>query len=150
WPKFGNVDNFDLFVPSRSATAFIAHLTTVEGYALQDIDVHGARNGCSVADTTYWQGVSSQVTLCKGDRTIDVLGVGIGDEWDRVLLPIAMSWATILINYATADEVCITYPTLTLQGKTLVRWAHALDATFPGGTNMVQLDKYHARGVEFR
>ncbi len=151
WPGFGQVTNYDLFVPTSAASAVIAHLTTVEGYTLDAIDVHHGRNGCMVGDTAYWSGVSSHVTLRRGtSTTIDVLGVGMADEWDRVLLPIARSWATILINFATADKVTITYPTLTLQGKALFRLSHALDASFPGGTSMPEMEKYQARGVQFR
>ncbi len=149
-PTMPDITDYDLFVPARSATAFIAHLTAVEGYKLDDIDVHPAHNGCMVNDTKYWSGVSSHVKLRKAGRTVDVLGVGVGDEWDRVLLPIARAWVTLLINYASADELCITYPSLTLQGKALVRWEHAFDASFPGDTTMLELEKYRARGIEFR
>ncbi|TFK88577.1 hypothetical protein K466DRAFT_450944, partial [Polyporus arcularius HHB13444] len=139
YPTMTDVTDYDLFVPARSATAFIAHLIQVEGYGLYNRD-----------DIDYWSGVSSHVKLRKEGRTVDVLGVGVGDEWDRVLLPIARAWATLLINYATADELCITYPSLTLQGKALLRLEHTLDVSFPGGTNMVEVQKYQDRGIEFR
>ncbi|RDX42764.1 hypothetical protein OH76DRAFT_1488389 [Lentinus brumalis] len=149
-PVFRGAHDYDIFVPVDGVAALIYHLVVVEGYHGEAVERHHPANGCLVGDVRYLSGIGKQVTLSNGTIEVDIIGVGAGDAWDRADVPIASAWATILMNFVTPGDIVLTYPTLTLLGRSLIQWDRVLHPSFPGGVQVQELDKYQARGIEFR
>ncbi len=149
-PLFEDVPNYDFFVRLVDAQVLAHYLIVEEGYEMEDEDTREASNGCQIADVRYLSGIAMRIVLRRGSTVVHIVAVGAADAWDRVESAIASSWTTLLFNYATADEVIVGYPTLTLMGRGLVQWDRVLHPSFPAGTRMLELEKYAARGYEFR
>ncbi|KAI0686398.1 hypothetical protein C8T65DRAFT_747421 [Cerioporus squamosus] len=149
-PIFDDVNDFDFYTPLSHVEELVQHFVGVEGYGRRGEDTYAATNGCMQGDLSYLSGIGKRVRLELGQRRIDVIGVGIGEDWDAVLRPIASCWTTLLFNYSTADWIVVGYPSLTMQGRGLVQWDRVLDPSFPGGTRLLELEKYQARGFEFQ
>ncbi len=149
-PVVKAVQDYDIFVPLDGVDALVYHLVVVEGYYGEAVDRHRPTNGCMVGDVRYLSGIAKQVTLTNGTMKVDIIGVGVGDSWDRADVPIASAWATILMNFVTPGDICITYPTLTLLGRSLIQWDRVLHPSFPGGVCVVEMEKYQFQGICFQ
>ncbi|RDX56130.1 hypothetical protein OH76DRAFT_1414569 [Lentinus brumalis] len=149
-PIFDDVQDFDFYVPMASFEELVQHFVVGQGYRRCDEDTYVASNGCMRGDIRYLCGITKRVQLELGECRVDVIGVGIGDDWDFVLTPIASSWTTLLFNYATADWVVVGYPGLTMRGRALLQCERVMHPSFPGGTRLQELEKYQARGFEFQ
>ncbi len=149
-PLFDKVPDYDMFVPMDGMLAMTQYLIEVEGFEMDDMRPRNGSNGCTVGEVRYLAGIAVQVTLVRGETIVDVIGVGIADHWDRAEVAVASAWTTLLMSYAGFDRLVLPYPTLTMMGRGLVQWERVMHPTFPHGTRVVELEKYVARGYEFR
>lgn len=66
------------------------------------------------------------------------------------IYPIPYFWSTHVMNYLSADSFCIAYPTLTLEGRSLLNPVALLEHQFPDDRVMFAMTKYMQRGYDFR
>ncbi len=149
-PLFDDVVDYDFYVPAGSLHTLAYYLIVEEGFEMDNVKERQGSNGCMIEDLRYLAGIGTHITLTRGSVVVDVIAVGAADEWDSVRAVIASAWTTLLFNYAGPDEVMVGYPTLTLMGRGLIQWDRALHPSFPAGTRLEHLEKYVARGYEFR
>lgn len=150
-PIFDDVGDHDFFVPIMGFEELVEHFVKVDGYERGKVRTYPCVNGCTTGNLRYLSCIGRQITLVRGTQRVDVIGVGVGNEWDSVLAPIASSWTTLLFNYATVDKVVVGYPSLTLRGRALVQWERVYHPTFPvDGPRLVEMEKYQLRGFEFQ
>ncbi|TFK81637.1 hypothetical protein K466DRAFT_445367, partial [Polyporus arcularius HHB13444] len=149
-PIFDDVGDVDFFVPMRGVDDLVHHFQRVDGYVMRQVDLHETTGDCMWGESRYGAGIGRRVRLERGNDRVDIMGVGVGDDWDSVLTPIASSWTTLLFNYASVTRVNVGYPSLTLNGRALVQWDRVYHPSFPGGTRVPEFDKYQSRGFEFQ
>ncbi|TFK79951.1 hypothetical protein K466DRAFT_504723, partial [Polyporus arcularius HHB13444] len=149
-PIFDDVMDVDFFVPMAGVGDLVQHFKTVDGYVTRKEETYQTSSECMRGDFCYVAGIGKRIRLERGDNRVDIMGVGVGDEWDSVLAPIASSWTTLLYNYASVTRVNVGYPSLTLNGRGLLQTDRLLHPSFPGGTHMPELEKYQLRGFEFQ
>ncbi|TFK91371.1 hypothetical protein K466DRAFT_596205 [Polyporus arcularius HHB13444] len=149
-PLFDDVPDYDFYVAQEGVLTLAHYLITEEGFEMDDLEAGTASNGCMINDVRYLSAVAQRLTLKRATVVVHIIGVGVDDEWDRAETAIASAWTTLLTSYATADSLTVPYPTLTLMGRGLVQWDRVFHPSFPAGTRVLELEKYCARGYEFR
>ena len=94
---------------------------------------------------TGYRGLRRVAKMSKGDLKIDVIEPYV----ESAVLAVSQFWTTLLMNYFTADELCVMYPDAVFAGVGGIpaRWLTA-DGALPIHTAKL-VNKYVQRGYKF-
>ncbi|KAI0040956.1 hypothetical protein FA95DRAFT_1502085 [Auriscalpium vulgare] len=131
--------DLDIFCPITSAESMLFHLTKFEGYRNKNSteDIADGRDDYLVDNTG---GLFQVIHLERPDgREIDL----VVSTRQSPLSALTYFWGTIVLNYVSADTICVSYPLWTLAG---IGRLHPERSSFRHARLCV--DKYHGRGFQ--
>ncbi|KAI0317652.1 hypothetical protein OF83DRAFT_1120093 [Amylostereum chailletii] len=101
--------NLDIYCPYKTFPSMIKLLVDTEGYAIMAMTASGHPSSPDFKNDI--------VTAFSLIRVHDNTQVAVYSTTNPSPLPaITRAWATHLVNFVTADSVCVAYPVLTLDG----------------------------------
>ncbi|KAI0054714.1 hypothetical protein BV25DRAFT_1783348, partial [Artomyces pyxidatus] len=127
-------NDMDLYCGIHHYVWFLTYLIRVEGYL--PMFTGGEQEQCLVPH--YGGGGIALIfrLVNSRGRQLDVICA----DSESALTPIPHFWGTLVVNYVSADEICVAYPRLTLNGIGYIN-----PARIGMGTNDA-IEKYAARG----
>ncbi|KAI0309612.1 hypothetical protein OF83DRAFT_1033429, partial [Amylostereum chailletii] len=123
-------DDMDIYCPLVAAVPLLDYLVQHEKYT-----VHGRHYA-------HNSGIAAVIHLARADGTnVDL----VCSARPSALAPLPSFWSTLVLNYASADALCVVYPHLTLRGRA------CLNPRFATRARTARcVEKYTARGFSVR
>lgn len=111
-PRSWSPGDCDIYVPNGAALRMIDHLRRTEGYVFcnspEDASFYDPDEPNQSGDSAHY--ISTVNRLRRSDGIfVDV----IESSSESSLHPLAAFWSTHLMNYVSADSLCVAYPTMT-------------------------------------
>ncbi|KAI0062079.1 hypothetical protein BV25DRAFT_1916371 [Artomyces pyxidatus] len=130
-------NDLDIYCPLTTAVILFDYLLSVEKFRVKQRII--SRDRSQGVSSEYNNGAISCVTtlITPTGRKVDIITA----TRNSPLLPITYFWGTLVINYISADDICITYPRLTLSGTGLLN-----PVRIPAPKVLVCIEKYTNRG----
>ncbi|OJT04373.1 hypothetical protein TRAPUB_4916 [Trametes pubescens] len=146
--------NADIFVPHTHIETVLHHLTTTQSLVIESTSVVNRQLDVPLDPTrderitTYGAGILEIRRLRRGEKCVNVYTFLDTSPLTVNTDILNFTWATLLMNYVTADYACCAYPSMTFLGRGLYHMNRWTDPTFPGDNSHHLLNTYAERGFE--